>query len=97
MDKRKITAAVVQTVAHVQEMSGRPSVGIDVSTRPVGGVEGFDSLNGVEATVMLSESLGIDIPEDHNPFVSSNGKRALSVSEIVDKLYAYAKTEVVTR
>ena len=89
MDRQELVTKVVQTVAHVQEVSGRPSAGIGASTRPVSGVEGFDSLSGVEATVMLSESLGVDLPEDYNPFISSDGKRALSVGEIADTLSAY--------
>ena len=48
----------------------------------MGGVEGFDSLSGVEAAVMLSESLGVRLPEDYNPFISKDGKQALSVREI---------------
>lgn len=95
MDKQEIVTKVVQTVAYVQEMSGRSSVGIGVSTRPVGGVEGFDSLSGVEATVMLSESLGVDLPEDYNPFISSDGKRALSLGEIADTLSTYIGEKAV--
>ena len=45
MDKQEIVTKVVQTLAHVQEVSGRSSAGIGASTRPVGGVEGFDSLS----------------------------------------------------
>ena len=41
MDKQEIATKVVQTLAHVQEVSGRSSAGIGASTRPVGGVEGF--------------------------------------------------------
>ena len=89
MDKQEIVTKVVQTVAKVQEISGRPSVGIGPSTHPVGGVEGFDSLSGVEATVMLSESLGVDLPDNYNPFISNDGKRALSVEEIAENLTAY--------
>ena len=89
MDNQEIVTKVVRTVAHVQEMSGRPSAGIGASTRPVGGVEGFDSLSGVEATVMLSESLGVELPEDYNPFISTDGKRTLSVGEIADTLSTY--------
>ena len=89
MDKQEIVTKVVQTVAQVQEVSGRPSAGIGPSTRPVGGVEGFDSLSGVEATVMLSESLGVDLPDNYNPFISNDGKRALSVGEIADNLNSY--------
>ena len=97
MERQEIVAAVVQTVAQVQEASGRSSAGIGASTRPVGGVEGFDSLSGVEATVMLSESLGVDLPEDYNPFISNDGKRALSVGEIADSLSIYIGAEAIAR
>ena len=89
MEKHEIVAQVVRAVAQVQEASGRSSGGIGVSTRPVRDVEGFDSLSGVEATVMLSESLGVHVPEGHNPFVSKDGKLALSVGEIADTLCTY--------
>ena len=92
MDKKEVVAKVVQTIIEVQKASGRSSAGIGDSTCPVGGVEGFDSLNGVEATVMLSKSLGAAIPDDYNPFISSDGNRALSVSEIADSLSTYVGT-----
>ena len=95
MEKQEIVTKVVQTVTHVQETSGRSSTGIGVSTRPVRDVEGFDSLCGVEATVMLSESLGVDLPEDCNPFISKDGKRALSIGEIADTLSTYIGAEAV--
>ena len=92
MKRQVIITKIVQTVVRIQEESGRSSAGIGVTTRPVGGVEGFDSLSGVEATVMLSESLGVFLPENYNPFVSKDGTRALSVSEIADSLSAYVGT-----
>ena len=95
MEKQDIVTKVVQTVTHVQEMSGRSSAGIGASTRPARDVEGFDSLCGVEATVMLSESLGVDLPEDYNPFISKDGKRALSVGEIADTLSTYIGAEAI--
>ena len=95
MDKQEIVTKVVQTVVEVQEVSGRSSVGIGVSTRPVGGVEGFDSLSGVEATVMLSESLGVDLPDNYNPFISNDGKQALSVGEIAETLSTYVGEKAI--
>ena len=86
MDKQEIITKVIQTVTQVQEVSGRPSVGIGLSTRPVADVEGFDSLCSVEATVMLAADLGIDVPRDYNPFISEDGKRALAIDEIADTL-----------
>ena len=95
MDKQEIVTKVVQTVVQVQEVSGRSSAGIGPSTRPVGGVEGFDSLSGVEATVMLSESLGVDLPDDYNPFISKDGKQALSVDEIAETLSTYVGEKAI--
>ena len=95
MDRQEIVTKVIETVAQVQDVSGRSSAGIGMSTRPVGGVEGFDSYSGVEATVMISKSLGVDLPIDYNPFVSRDEKRALSVGEIADNLSAYVKAEAI--
>ena len=95
MEKQEIVTKVVQAVAQVQEASGRSSGVIGVSTRPVRDVEGFDSLSGVEATVMLSESLEVHIPEDHNPFVSKDWKRGLSVGDIADTLCTYMGAKAI--
>ena len=86
MDKAIVTQQIVQAVLHVQEASGRATGGIGPSTRPIGGAAGFDSLNGVEVTVSLSQSLGYELPDD-NLFVSQDGKRALSISEIAEKVF----------
>lgn len=94
MNKPEIVTTVVDTIAKVQELSGRPTAGIGASTRPIGGVEGFDSLSGVEATIILSESLGVDLPGDYNPFISDDGRRALSISEIAEGLSARVGLEV---
>lgn len=94
MNNSEIAATVVETIAKVQELSGRSSIGIGAFTCPIGGVEGFDSLSGVEATIILSESLGIDLPGDYNPFISEDGRRALSIKEIADALSARIGVEV---
>lgn len=95
MDRQEIVTKVIETVAQVQDVSGRSRAGIGVSTCPIGGVEGFDSYSGVEATVMLSESLGVDLPDDYNPFISKDEKRALTVGEIADTLSDYIGAEAV--
>lgn len=93
MDRQQIVAKVVQTVTQIQEVSGRSSAGIGASTRPVQDVEGFDSLCAVEATILLSESLGVALPDDYNPFISDDGERALSVGEMADTLGTYVGSE----
>ena len=68
-----------------------------MSAGPVGGRGRLRQLQrDVEATVMLSKSLGVDLPLDYNPFVSSDGKRALSVGEIADNLSTYVNAEAIT-
>ena len=95
MEKQEIVTRVIQTVVQVQEESGRVIAGIDASTRPLKDVEGFDSLCGLEATEMLSVSLGIAIPDNRNPFVSEDGNRASSVNEVADALSSFARSEGV--
>lgn len=97
MEKSEIMEKVVDAVRQVQEASGRPVGDIGPGTCPIRDVIGFDSLNGVEATVILSESLGQDIPDGYNPFVSRHGRRALSVSEITDSLREIMKVETASR
>jgi len=86
MDKSAVMGKVIDAVRQVQEASGRPVGNISGGTRPIQDVAGFDSLSGVEATVILSESLGHDLPDDYDPFVSKDGRRALSVREITDNV-----------
>ena len=85
MDKNKVMEKVIQAIVHVQEVSGRAAGGIGSGTKPIGDAEGFDSLSGVEATVILSESLGREVSDD-NLFVSKDGHQALSISQITDNL-----------
>lgn len=85
MDKGKIEAALVAVIKQVQETSGRPAPDITESTTPIGDIDGFDSLLAVEATVMLEQALGCTL-SDGTPFVSRDGKKALTLVEIVDRV-----------
>ena len=95
MEKHEIVNKVVEAITQVQEASGRPSSGIGASMRPMQDVEGFDSMSGMEATVVLLDSLGIDLPEDCNPFISTGGKRELSIEEIAETLRTYMQSEEI--
>ena len=92
MDKNEITKKVIQAVTEVQEMSDRTTEGINSDTKPIGGAKGFDSLNAVEATVILSQSLRYEFSDD-NLFVSEDGKRVLSIAEISNKISRIIKGE----
>ena len=86
MDRAEVVGKIVEAVRQLQEVSGREVGTLGPGTRPLGDVKGFDSLSGIEATVTLSELLDQDLPD--SVFVSEDGRHALSVSEIADKLCA---------
>ena len=96
MDRDTIVEKVIQAIKRVQEDSGRPAGVIDSGTKPIGDATGFDSLNGIEATVILSESLDYDIPDD-NLFASEDGRRALTIGKVADRLCAMVGVEAGVR
>ena len=85
MEKSDVVRAVIDVLAGLQSMSGRPATNISDRTCAIGDLDQFDSLNGVEATVELSERLGMELPAV-NVFVNENGTKALTVSEIADSI-----------
>ena len=87
MNKNDVREKVIQSLRQVQEISGRPVGELDSDTKPIGDLEGFDSLSGVETTVLLSELIGHEISGD-NIFVSQHENSALSIAEICDSLHA---------
>ena len=91
MYKKEIRAAVIGVVREIQEMSGRELTSVTPETRPVGDLPGFDSLNGIEGTIMLSERLGISIPLDVNVFLNEQGDRVLAVEEICERVVCIAR------
>jgi len=93
MERSDIRNLVVKVVEEIQTQSGRPCAAIDDNIRPIGDLDGFDSLNAEEATSMLSERLGVEIEE--NPFVDGDNPRALRLQQVVDRLHRIiAKAEV---
>ena len=86
MTKNEIKQAVIVELQRVQSISGRVCAPIDDSTRPLLDLEGFDSLNGFEATTELEKvlgKLGID-----SVFISETGKSARTVGTIVNEIHA---------
>ena len=84
MNKKEIYDLVVETLEFIQELSGREKVNINKDTVPIGQLPGFDSVNGVELSMMISEH----IPMEKNVrlCVSDDGKKALSVRQIAERL-----------
>jgi hypothetical protein len=87
-DRDNLRETVIATVCELQEASGRalPEV-VGEGTCPVGGLEGFDSLNTIEVTCELSIRLDCEISEKlFNP--SKRGQQ-VSIGEMVDRLCNY--------
>ena len=84
MNKKKIHDLVVETLEFIQELGGQEKVDINDDTVPIGQLPGFDSMNGVELSMMISEH----IPMEKNVrlCVSDDGKKALSVRQIIERL-----------
>jgi hypothetical protein len=81
---REIQDLVVSHVCEIQQLSGRPiPTDIDGNFKPIGGCQGFESINGVEVAVRIEPILGCEIKE--NPF--AEGYRALTVEDIAKRLY----------
>lgn len=80
-----IKKAVLDTITEIQSLSGRQIPDkLEDDECPIGSVDGFDSINAVEATVILSTKLNCEI--DFNPFISEKGTKALNLSQIVSRL-----------
>ncbi len=96
MTRKHAEAAVIGAITEIQEMSGRECIDISGTTIPICGVPGFDSLNGLEATVEIAEHLKMEIPNETNIFTNEAGDQALTVSQIANRLLEIAgSSEVV--
>ena len=84
MDRKQIYDLVVKTLESIQELSGREKVNINEDTVPIGQLPGFDSITGVELSMMISEH--IPMKKNVRLCVSDDGKKALSIRRIVDRL-----------
>ena len=90
MKKTEAVKSIIDALKVVQEISGREVGEIVGSTCPIGGLDGFDSLSGVEASVLLSNRIGFELP-GVNAFVNEDGTKALSVNQIADALCKVAE------
>lgn len=86
MSNTEIEHAIVGALMDIQTMSGRELVEIKSTTRPIGDLPGFDSLNGVEATIEIGVRLDFEVPPDVNLFVDESGNAASTVTDIVDRV-----------
>lgn len=86
MSSDEIRALVLDVLREIQVLSGRAWDGLKPDATPIGDLDGFDSLTGVEATVMIEEKLGSRDLDLESLFVSDDGKHALTVQEVAERV-----------
>ena len=79
-----IHGTLIAVIADIQRNAGREVPQITDETVPFDHVLGFDSVCGVEAAVLISERLSVEV--DQIPFVSLTDGHHTKVREIVDAL-----------
>lgn len=83
LPRERILRTIAEVVRETQDASGHPTADVVGSLRPVGDLEGFDSLLGVEATILLEQKLGVQFSTE-SVFVTNH--RASTVAEIADHI-----------
>ena len=83
--RNRLTRGLLDSIAETQQRSGREVQEVREDTIPFLDLACFDSHNGVEVEVLLSERLGVEI-EDIPFHEGRRGSRELRVSEIVSVL-----------
>ncbi len=78
-----VRAAVVTTLAEVQQTSGQVMPELTDSTCPLLDLPGFDSLSSVEAIVLLSMKLDVEFGHSFSPFVDGKTKQPADLASIV--------------
>ena len=89
MSREEIINIIVHKLNQIQEMSDDTLVPVSEATTPIGGIPGFDSMNGVELTCMVD--MTVPVGRLGNVCVSKDGTRALTVGEIADIILEISK------
>ena len=89
MTRKEATALVIEKLKEIQENSERPVPEITGRTKPIGDLEGFDSLNGVELASVICDA--VPLGEMRNICASVDGTRALTVREIAERVMQSAQ------
>ncbi len=84
MTRADIEIQLCDAIRGVQTASGRACPPLSGATVPIGGVDGFDSLNGIEVGVEVGAVLGDVVGE--NPLVNPDTGRASSIREAADRI-----------
>jgi hypothetical protein len=94
MSKRDVADALIEVLKEVQILGGHSWVDLPPGDAVIGTLAGFDSLTGVEATVLIERKLANKLGRAglsfklNSVFVSDDGRKALCLREIVSKVCA---------
>lgn len=83
MTQSELEKMIIDVVCKIQQLSGREMITVTSDTRPVTELPGFDSLNGVEATIDVMDRLELDLVFNN---VLVDDSKALTVSEAAKRL-----------
>ncbi len=84
MTFEELQKLLIEVITEIQAGSGRPVPEFHAELRPIGDLEGFDSLNGLEVSCELSKRLDCDIKPEL--MVPDYPWDQLTVNEIVGRL-----------
>jgi hypothetical protein len=84
MTRNEAVKLVIEKLEEIQEIGTEKKVPVTETTMPIGGIPGFDSMNGVEFAAMIDEI--VRIGDIGNLCASKDGSRALRVGEIADRI-----------
>ena len=76
---------LITILAEIQSMSGRDIPTITPELKPLCDLDGFESINAAEATVMLAEQLHLKHLNDI-PFFPPKGGDYLTIGQIADQV-----------
>lgn len=88
MDRSQALELLLKAITEIQHQSGRTQVPLDDEVRPFSDLDGFDSLNAEEVTIMLLDELAFE--QDFNPF-DAGSEVELTIGQIADRIAAVAK------
>jgi acyl carrier protein len=87
MTTMEIKKIIADTVESLQTLSGRPCGTITDDTTPIGDLVGFDSLNGIEATVMIEAALGKTLKTENLLVAEIGGRKSpLTIAQAAEQL-----------
>ena len=95
MTKSEIQIAVISAIVEVEERCGRQNPTLNGDTRPIDDLAAWDSLLGVEATLIIEEKIGKQFALE-SIFVTDDDKpMARTIDEIVKSLFETLSIEKV--